>query len=118
MTTDLTCIVCPIGCQLTIDENKQVSGNMCKRGISYAHKELTNPTRTITSTVRINGGLYRRIPVKTSDEIAKEDIFKVMTLLDEVVLEAPVERHQVVLHNILGTSVDIITTRSMKKVLQ
>lgn len=118
MTTELTCIVCPLGCQLTINQETQVTGNKCKRGITYGLKEITNPTRTITSTVRIHGGLYKRIPVKTSDEISKKDIFRVMRLLDEVLLEAPVQRNQVVLQNILGTSVDIITTRSMKKVLQ
>lgn len=118
MRTELTCIVCPMGCQLTVDDKQHVTGNLCKRGTSYAIKELTNPTRTVTSTVRIMGGLYQRIPVKTSDEIPKNDIFKVMKLLDEVLLEAPVESNEVVLHNILGTSIDIITTRSMKKVLQ
>lgn len=115
MNDELTCIVCPMGCQLTISDTNEVAGNQCKRGISYALKERTNPTRTITSTVRITGGLYDRIPVKTSDEVRKADIFKVMKLLDQVTLQAPIERHHKVLQNILGTSIDILTTRSMKK---
>ena len=44
--TTLTCINCPIGCQLTVTEgragrNLRIEGNLCKRGITYAQAELT-----------------------------------------------------------------------------
>ena len=55
MKQKLICIVCPMGCHLDVDveDDYAVTGNQCKRGIAYAKKELTNPTRTITSTVKI-----------------------------------------------------------------
>ena len=56
----LTCIGCPMGCPLTVKmehgEVVSITGNTCKRGDIYARKEVTNPTRIVTSTVRITGG--------------------------------------------------------------
>ncbi len=50
----LTCIGCPLGCTVEVTtENGQilsVTGNTCKRGEDYARKEVTNPTRIVTTT--------------------------------------------------------------------
>ena len=53
--TELICIVCPRGCHLVVDENLNVTGNTCKRGEVYGQNEVTNPTRTVTSTVQLDG---------------------------------------------------------------
>ena len=52
---DLICIMCPKGCHLKVDEEHgyTVTGNRCPRGAEYGHNELKNPTRVITSTVRL-----------------------------------------------------------------
>lgn len=115
MKQELICIVCPMGCHLEVDieQNYSVLGNQCKRGIAYAKKELTHPTRTITSTVRIKNGMYNRIPVKTDQEISKKVIFEVMHLLDDICLTSPVKLGDIVLRDVLGTGVNIISTRSM-----
>ena len=51
---ELICIGCPLGCMVTVEmengEIKSVTGNTCKRGDDYARKEVTNPTRIVTST--------------------------------------------------------------------
>ncbi|MDE7038087.1 MAG: DUF1667 domain-containing protein, partial [Lachnospiraceae bacterium] len=56
----LICINCPMGCMLTVAMEKgaivSIEGNTCKRGETYAGKELTNPTRIVTSTVKVTGG--------------------------------------------------------------
>ena len=67
--TDLICIVCPKGCHLHVDEENgyAVTGNSCPRGADYGKKELVNPTRVITSTVKITGGIHNRLPVKTAE---------------------------------------------------
>ena len=115
---ELTCIVCPKGCRLKVDEtqNLRVSGNSCPRGEEYARAELTSPTRALTSTVRIEGALYRRCPVRTDGVIPKGLIREAMELLDTVTLEAPVKRGQVVVDNIVGTGVRFVTSREMRKV--
>ena len=75
---ELICIVCPKGCHLKIDENLNVTGNGCNRGIEYGINELTNPTRMVTSTVVVLGGELSRCSVATSKPIPKNKIFDVM----------------------------------------
>ena len=110
---ELICIVCPKGCHLKVDEENgfSVTGNGCPRGAEYGHKELTNPTRVITSTVRLEGAAQCRLPVKTSADIPKQDIFRAMALLDTVTAHAPVKTGDVVVSNILGLGVDFIATK-------
>lgn len=72
--TELTCICCPMGCTITVekkDEEFIVSGNGCPRGKKYAVEELTAPTRTVTSSVKVNGGDCLMASVKTDKPIAK-----------------------------------------------
>lgn len=112
---ELICIVCPKGCHLKVDEENgyAVTGNSCPRGAEYGKKELVAPTRVITSTVRVTGGLYPRCPVKTDAPIPKELIFKAMALLDSVELTAPVRVGQVVVENVLGTGVNFVSARNL-----
>ena len=60
MTRNLTCIVCPRGCDLfvEIEDGKVISvgGNACRRGLSYAESECTHPVRTVTSTMACEDG--------------------------------------------------------------
>ena len=113
--TELICIVCPRGCHLQIDTKNgyRVYGNQCTRGEVYGRDELINPTRMITSTVRIKGALHPRCPVKTSSPIPKHLIFDAMRTLDTVTLDAPVKSGQVVVENVCNTGIDFISTRDM-----
>ncbi len=112
---ELICIVCPKGCHLRVDEadNYRVEGNGCARGEVYGREELTNPTRTITSTVRIHGATYERCPVKTNAPIPKALIADAMRLLNEVDLQAPVRVGEVVIADVCGTGVAFVATRNM-----
>ena len=112
---ELICIVCPKGCHLRVDENDnyRVEGHGCARGEAYGREELTNPTRTITSTVRIHGAMYERCPVKTAAPIPKGLIADAMRLLDDVDLQAPVRVGEVVIEDLCGTGVAFIATRNM-----
>ena len=113
----LICVSCPMGCHLdvTIPDKGEwiITGNQCKRGITYAKSELTNPTRVLTSTVRINNGFLNRIPVRTTDAIPKPLLFEAMKVINSVDLEAPVKVGHVVVKDLLGTGVDVVTSRSM-----
>lgn len=113
---ELVCIVCPKGCRLQVDEEHgyTITGNSCPRGAEYGKNELLHPTRVLTSTVRVQGGLHRRLPVKTTAPIPKELIFQAMDALNGVRLTAPVHLGQVVIHDLLGTGVDVVSTREMK----
>ena len=116
MKRELTCIVCPIGCQLSVTlENgivTEVTGNTCPRGKQYAIDECTNPVRTITTTARTsNGGV---IPVKTAAPIPKELMFDCMKEIDRVVVTLPARIGDVAIANLLGTGVDVVVTANMK----
>ena len=114
---ELTCIGCPLGCSITVtmDENKilSVSGNTCPRGDAYARKEVTNPTRIVTSTVRVQNGASAMVNVKTASDIPKEKIFECVSALKNVMVEAPVKIGDVVLEDVAGTGVNVIAARNL-----
>ncbi len=110
---ELTCIVCPMGCTLhaEIDDDGNilsVCGNTCPRGAAYAKAELTHPTRTLTSTVRLQNR-DALLPVKTDRPISKEKMADAMKILRTVSACAPVHIGDVILHNLLGEA-DLVAT--------
>lgn len=114
---ELTCIGCPMGCPLTVEmegsEVKQVTGYTCKRGKVYAEKEVTNPTRIVTSTVRVTGSaITRMVSVKTREDIPKDRIFACVEALKDITVEAPIHIGDVILKNVAQTGVDIIATKN------
>lgn len=113
--TELICIVCPKGCHLHVDEENgcAVTGAGCPRGEAYGKKELTNPTRVLTSIVRIDGAIHACCPVKTSGDIPKSEIPHAMELLKDVRLTSPVRIGDVVKARICGTEYDWIVTKNM-----
>ena len=112
---NIICTLCPKGCHLSVDlEKETVSGNTCIRGKFYGISELTAPLRTLTSTVKIEGAICRRCPVKSSADVPRESVPDIMKLLDSVTLKAPVALGDVVLKNVLGTGADVVVTRSLK----
>ena len=117
---DLTCICCPLGCQITVElENGEVvsvTGNTCMRGDDYARKEVTSPTRIVTSTVKVTGGKSSMVSVKTKSDIPKEKIFECVKVLKEVEVQAPIAIGEVVLSNVAGTGVDIVATKDVESV--
>lgn len=113
--THLICIVCPKGCHLNVDEENgfAVTGNGCPRGAEYGKKELTDPTRTVTSTVKIRGGAHSRCPVKTDRPIPKGMVFQAMKALNGIELVSPVHRGKIVVPDFLGTGANLVVTRNM-----
>ena len=116
-TVNLICIGCPLGCPLTVEmegnEVKSVAGNTCPRGDAYARKELTNPTRIVTSTVRVAGGRLAMVSVKTENDIPKGKIFECVKALKDVEVVAPVKIGDVIVENVAGTGVNVIATKNV-----
>ena len=118
-TINLICIGCPMGCPMTVTmENGavlSVKGNTCKRGEIYARKEVTAPTRIVTSTVRVTGSVSGAVtvPCKTQSDIPKGKIFDVMEALTGVAVAAPVRIGDVVLENAASTGVNVIATKDV-----
>ena len=110
---ELTCIVCPRGCRLHVDDDMNVTGNFCPRGKVYAISELTNPVRTITTSIRVSNRPYTLVSVKTTNPVPKEKIFDVMKEIDKISVEAPVHIGQIVKTKVLGLDSDIVITKNL-----
>ncbi len=117
MEVKLTCIACPMGCPLSVemdgDKVVSVTGNTCPRGKVYGEKEVTNPTRIVTSTVKVSGGDSVMVSVKTKNDIPKGKIFDVVKALKDVEIPAPVKIGDVVIADVAGTGVDIVATKNV-----
>lgn len=117
---ELVCIVCPKGCTMKIEEKDgeiSVTGNSCKRGASFAVSEMTEPKRTVCTTVRTVFKDAPVIPVRVSAEIPKNRIFDVMREINAVTLSSPVGRNDVIIKNVLGLGADVIATSGILKEL-
>ena len=112
----LICIVCPNGCELNIDENThEVSGNRCERGKRFAIDELTNPKRTICSSVRTIFDDVPVVPVRVNKDIPKDRIFDVMKEINKVVVDSRLGIGDVVIANVLNLGADVIITSNILK---
>lgn len=102
---ELTCIVCPRGCQMTVEigDEISVSGNLCPRGKVYAQNECVNPQRTVTSTVRTSDGGV--VAVKTEGTIPKAKMMECMEIINSIVLDLPVKVGDVACEDVFGTRI-------------
>ena len=112
---NLTCIVCPKGCELTVTfgsagEIEKIEGYTCKRGEEYARNECTHPVRTVTTTVKTESG--RTVAVKTAAPIPKELIFEAMKEINAV--RGPdtkaVEIGDIIIPDVCGTKISVVAT--------
>ena len=115
---ELTCICCPVGCALTVtiadDNSVIVNGNRCPRGTAYGEKEVTHPTRIVTSTVRVARYPDTVVSVKTASDIPRGKIEDCMKALADVTVTAPIRVGDVIVKNIADTGVNIVATRSFR----
>ena len=119
MKRELICIGCPMGCRLMVTLEGRtvtaVTGNTCRRGDDYAHREVTAPARVLTTTVPVVGGVRPRVSVKTAGEVPKAMVLACARALANVEVAAPVRAGDVVCRDILGTGVDVIAVRDTPK---
>lgn len=113
---EFICISCPRGCHLVVDDKLNVTGNFCPRGAVYGKQEATNPTRVVTSTVRISEAELPLCPVKTAQPIPKGKMMDIMSSINKVRLVAPIHIGDIVIKDVCGTGVDVVATRNMEKV--
>ena len=114
MERNMTCILCPRGCAMTVRGEVgglQVVGNSCPKGQEYAINECTNPVRTVTSTVRVSNREDTMVSVKTEQPVPKGKMMDVMAQLRSITVSAPVKIGDVVLTGVFGT--DIIVTKEI-----
>ncbi len=115
----ITCTVCPIGCEITVKGSEttveEIHGHACKRGIPFATDEFLLPKRILTSTVRLHGSDEPLLPIRSDKPVPKDKLFACMDRLKQVQVDAPIQRGQVIIDNILDLDCDIIATKSVDR---
>jgi CxxC motif-containing protein len=131
----LTCIVCPMGCSLTVEEGAPgadefpeltVTGNRCPRGAAYAREEIRAPQRIVTATCGIGGEgppgrddagggaeTPRRLPVKTTIPCPKEKIPALLADIYRIRVTLPVKAGDLILPDWRGSGIDVIAVRTL-----
>lgn len=117
MINNLICTVCPIACNITVEEDGndkyKVYGNKCEKGEAYAVQEIKNPVRIFTSTVNISGSNIKRLPIRSKDPVPKNIISEIIKPIREIRVNAPIKKGDIIIENILGSGVDIVASRSV-----
>jgi CxxC motif-containing protein len=116
MLRKLTCIECPVGCQLEIDEEGgrviKMTGNKCEKGEAYAKQEIENPLRVLTTTVVTDDLDLKLVPVRTNKPISKARLLEAMAAIRKIKLNRPVKAGEIIVKNFLELDADLIATRS------
>lgn len=119
MNRKLTCIVCPGGCEIDVEFDgtgiQNITGAVCDRGRNYAASEITNPMRSVSSSVRLTGGMLPLASVRLTSPVPKNRMTDVMAEIRQITVDAPVSIGQVVVKNILGLESDLIITKNIDK---
>lgn len=110
----LTCIVCPSGCRIRVEENGGISGYQCKRGLEHARNEVSNPMRMLTSTVAVTGADFNLLPVISSAEVPKKMLRLCLQAVYGLRVQAPIRAGSVIVRDICGTGVDILAARTVQ----
>ena len=119
----MICIICPNGCPLRAEYEEDngsrkilaVEGNLCPRGEAYARQELTDPRRTISSSVTVRNGELPLASVRLTAPIPKDRIFEAMEVIRGLSVEAPAKAGTVLVHNLFGCECDIIVTKNVER---
>ncbi|OGQ26101.1 MAG: hypothetical protein A3I75_01620 [Deltaproteobacteria bacterium RIFCSPLOWO2_02_FULL_50_16] len=116
--TEYICIQCPMGCplQLTHEAKEiiEIEGYTCNRGAKYARQEFTDPRRSLSTTISIEGALWGRLPVKVTQPLPKNRVIEAAKVIHSLKVKSPVKRGQVLIKNILGDEgSDVVACRSM-----
>lgn len=113
---NLTCIVCPNGCSLSVEKAGEqfiVEGNRCPKGKEFAINEITDPKRSICSTVKTAFKKAPRLPVRTNGEVAVKAIFNVMEQINKIFIDKPIHTGDVIIENVSNTGINVIAASDL-----
>lgn len=116
---EITCIICPIGCKIMVQLDgtiaNVITGQRCKQGISYAQTEALDPRRMLTSSILVHNGEWPLVSVKTTKPVPKKKIFSVLRKIQITSVNAPINRGEIIIHNVANSNIDIIATKTIPK---
>jgi CxxC motif-containing protein len=122
MNREIICIMCPLGCRIKVQvegkEVKQVEGEGCKKGVTYAQQEVTFPGRILTTTVSTDSPEMPLLPVRSNKALPKEKLIECMKHISKHSVTGSVQLGQAVIENILGLGADIVACRTIPLKIQ
>jgi CxxC motif-containing protein len=119
--TKMICTICPLGCELEAEIQKEGNGIMnikgfkCPKGKEYATREITDPRRVLMAVVKVKGGHLPAVSVKTAKPIPKHVLFDAVRVISNIEVEAPIKAGDVIVSDIIGTGVPVVATNNIKK---
>lgn len=125
---ELTCLQCPKGCHLIVDETKKtVTGNLCHKGEKFGlaqikvPQETTNNTkssikREFSSTVKIKHARYKRLAIMASKPVDLDLFFEIQHQLNKITLKAPVMIGDIIIKDCLNQGFDIVSSETLLKI--
>ncbi len=120
----ITCTICPVGCSIKAykdnEGNWKFKGYKCKRGLEYSKDEVTNPKRTLTTSILQK--LYndsdietvtisRLVAVRSDKPVPLNKTREFVQEICKERLDKTVEIGDIALANVLGSGINIIVTR-------
>jgi len=118
MIDRLTCILCPIGCELDVETDGgeiQVRENQCDKGLDFAAEEVLRPMRNLATSVPLAGTADRMLSVRLSARVPRESLFPILAEIVRLRPSPPVRRGDVLIANICGSGADVIATRTLEE---
>ena len=117
MKKEIICTVCPRGCHVMVEGEKEnivnVEGYGCKRGLEYASSEFSHPVRILTTTVKVEGVENDLLPIRSDHPLPKEKVFDCMDVIRSLCVKRPVKQYDVLVADICGTGVNMVATKDM-----
>jgi CxxC motif-containing protein len=116
MNDRLTCILCPIGCELEVEADggeMGVLGNQCDKGLDFAAEEILLPKRNLATSVPLAGTADRMLSVRLSERVPRESVAPILAEIIRLRPSLPVRRGDVLITNVCGSGVDVIATRTV-----
>lgn len=115
----LTCIQCPRGCRLSLHFDPAgaltgITDNGCDLGPTWARREVEDPVRVLTSSVRVDGGSGELVSVRSARPLPRRLLAQALDEVRRVRVTAPVAAGQVVLANLAGSGIALTATRAVE----
>ncbi|MDR0434912.1 MAG: DUF1667 domain-containing protein [Gracilibacteraceae bacterium] len=118
---EIQCVICPAGCELrlfcdaTAAVLHRLEGAACAKGREFAERELTDPRRTLTSTVKVRGGRFPLVSVRSAAPLPKHILPAAVAMLGAIWTEAPVAAGQIILADIMGAGIALVATEAVER---
>ena len=116
---ELTCIVCPVGCNLkiySIDGGSYIiKGYKCKKGKIFAEEEGIDPRRIVTTTIKIDSENLNRLPVKTNKPVPRDKIINFVKEIKKIKAKPVIKVGDILSRNIINSGVDIVSCMTVNE---